>query len=266
MDSLIDLAQPMPRPTGKGLDPEFDPFNQNLRQRLLLRPAITPDHDQIDRHARFERGLGEEHVEQLRRRDARTAWLENQPDRGFATRLIAHGLEHTEHGLLELQLLGRQGLLAKANLGVGQLLDLLEHFGGRHAMGQFSDHQLPLAASELFNRMPRPNLDRPAPGGIDLAQFGWGGDHLPATRKIGARHDREQIVDARIALARHHDRGLGDLAQIVRRDFGGHADRNARGAVEQHHRQARRQERRLFGRSVVIGHEINRALVDFIEQ
>ena len=56
------------------------------------------------------------------------------------------------------------------------------------------------------------------------------------------------------------DAGGGHLAQVVRRDVGGHADRDARGAVEQHVRQPRRQQRRLLQRAVEVRHPVDRAL------
>ena len=56
------------------------------------------------------------------------------------------------------------------------------------------------------------------------------------------------------------------LAQIVRRDVGRHADRDAAGAVDQHVGEARRQDLRLVARSVIIGGEIDRVLVDIVEQ
>jgi hypothetical protein len=57
------------------------------------------------------------------------------------------------------------------------------------------------------------------------------------------------------------DRG-GDLAQVVRRDVGGHADRDAVGAVDQEVRDPRRQDRGLLRPAVVVRYEIDGVLVD----
>ena len=62
------------------------------------------------------------------------------------------------------------------------------------------------------------------------------------------------------------NRGLGNFAQIVRRNFRGHAHRDARRAVEQNHRQPRGQHGGFFKRAVVVGHKIHRALMDFRKQ
>ena len=70
---------------------------------------------------------------------------------------------------------------------------------------------------------------------------------------------RAGIVDQRDAAVDH-------LAEIVRRDIGRHADRDAAGAVHQQVRKARRQHHRLFLVAVVVRLEIDRVLVDVLEQ
>ncbi len=56
------------------------------------------------------------------------------------------------------------------------------------------------------------------------------------------------------------------LAQVVRRDVGGHADGDAGGAVEQHVRQARRQAHRLLQRAVEIRLPVHGALAQLRQQ
>src|SRR5690606_42161076 len=58
------------------------------------------------------------------------------------------------------------------------------------------------------------------------------------------------------------DRGLGDLAQIVRRDVGRHADGDAGGAVDEQVREARREHRGLLRAAVVVVLEVDGVLVD----
>ena len=53
-----------------------------------------------------------------------------------------------------------------------------------------------------------------------------------------------------------------DLAQVVRRDAGGHAHRDALGAVDQQVREAGRQDDRLGGVARVVGDEVDGLLVD----
>ena len=60
--------------------------------------------------------------------------------------------------------------------------------------------------------------------------------------------------------------GVDDLAEIVRRDVGRHADRDALRAVDQQVREAGRQDLRLALGLVVIGLEVDRVLVEIVEQ
>ena len=71
--------------------------------------------------------------------------------------------------------------------------------------------------------------------------------------------DSAGIVDQR-------DAGVDHLAEIVRRDVGRHADRDAAGAVDQKIGKARRQHHRLALGIVVIGLEIDGVLVEILDQ
>ena len=55
---------------------------------------------------------------------------------------------------------------------------------------------------------------------------------------------------------------VGHLAQVVRRDVGGHADGDARGAVDQQVREPRRQDGRFLVLAVVVVLEVDGVLVD----
>ena len=61
-------------------------------------------------------------------------------------------------------------------------------------------------------------------------------------------------------------RRVAQLAGVVRRDIGRHADRDAGGAVRQQIGKGGREHRRLLLAPVVIGAEIDRVLVDAIEE
>ena len=58
---------------------------------------------------------------------------------------------------------------------------------------------------------------------------------------------------------------LGHLAQVVRRDVGGHADRDARRPVDQQVRDLGRKDRRLLQPVVEVGLEVDRVLVDVLQ-
>ena len=81
----------------------------------------------------------------------------------------------------------------------------------------------------------------------------------PGMMLIRSSIDQRRIVDQR-------DAGVDHLAEIVRRDVGRHADRDAAGAVDQQIGEARRQNDRLVLVAVVVRLEIDRVLVDVGEQ
>src|SRR5690606_4292168 len=49
VDPVLDLAEAMPATTGYGREAELAPFDQDLGQALLARPAIDADHHEVDR-------------------------------------------------------------------------------------------------------------------------------------------------------------------------------------------------------------------------
>ena len=89
---------------------------------------------------------------------------------------------------------------------------------------------------------------------------------MPPVGKSGPGNDADQLVDAEPRIVDQRDAGIDHLAEIVRRDVGRHADRDAAGAVDQQVREARRQHHRLFLVAVVVRLEVDRVLVDVVEQ
>ena len=87
-----------------------------------------------------------------------------------------------------------------------------------------------------------------------------------AGREVGARNDAVELVDAQRRIVDQRDAGVDHLAEIVRGDIGRHADRDAARAVDQEVREAGRQHHRLSLVAVVVRLEIDRVLVDVLEQ
>ena len=67
-------------------------------------------------------------------------------------------------------------------------------------------------------------------------------------------------------IVEHREAGVDDFGEVVRRDVGGHAHRDARRAVDQQVREPRRHDRRLGLRFVVVRHEIDGFFFDVGEQ
>ena len=84
--------------------------------------------------------------------------------------------------------------------------------------------------------------------------------------KIRPRHDADQVVDAHFRVVDQRHGGVDDLAQIMRRDIGRHADGDAARAIDQQVGEARRQDHRLSFIAVVVRLEIDGVAVDVLEQ
>ena len=82
-------------------------------------------------------------------------------------------------------------------------------------------------------------------------------------RSLDAVDERlERVLPGRFRVRQVPQRALADLAQVVRRDVGGHADRDADGAVDEQVREPARQHERLLGAAVVVVLEVDGVLVD----
>ena len=80
---------------------------------------------------------------------------------------------------------------------------------------------------------------------------------------FGDRGQRGLFVGLVVLQAPVHR--LGELAQVVRRDVGGHADRDAARTVGEQVREPARQDGRLLHAPVVVRDEIDCLLVDFTQ-
>ena len=193
----------------------------------MPRAAVGADAHQVDRNTRFHAGLGKERIDELVAIDARGLGLEHQANRRILARLITHRVEQREHLGLDLLLIRGQRLFARLDLGIGDVLDFLKHTLPGSSRRQFMDDQLPLPARHFLELPAGPGLDRAATGLVNLRDLGRITDDLPPARKIRARHERREFIIREIRLADQRDTRRGDLAQIVCRDLGCHADRDA---------------------------------------
>ncbi|MCW0466481.1 hypothetical protein NB705_003554 [Xanthomonas sacchari] len=82
------------------------------------------------------------------------------------------------------------------------------------------------------------------------------------SREIRAGDVLHQPVDVDLRIVDQRQAGVDRLGQVVRRDVGGHAHRDAGRAVDQQAREARRHHRRFLFLFVVVGLEIDGFLVD----
>jgi hypothetical protein len=117
----------------------------------------------------------------------------------------------------------------------------------------------------LLDLHDRTHPDRPAPGAVGVLYRGLADDQ-PVRGEVGSLDDLDKRVQRRglvgLGIVEAPLHGRRDLAQVVRRDLGGHADRDALRAVHQQVRDARRQNGGLLGPPVVVVLEVDGVLVD----
>ena len=82
-------------------------------------------------------------------------------------------------------------------------------------------------------------------------------------RALNASHQSvQQLLIGRVRVLQEPLHALSNLTQVVRRDIGRHTHSNTRGTVDQQVRDARGQNGRFQGLTVVVGLEINGVFVD----
>ena len=80
--------------------------------------------------------------------------------------------------------------------------------------------------------------------------------------EVWRRDDLDQVIDAGIRMGQHVQAGIHHLVEVVRRNVGGHAHRDAGRAVDQQVGQLARQHQGFLLAAVVVGAEVDGFLVD----
>ena len=144
--------------------------------------------------------------------------------------------------------------------------DDLDHPRLVHLIGNLVDDDRLAVLAHLLERGLPAHDHRAAAGVIGLHDAGPAHDQ-PAGREIGALDGVfDQLFDSDVGVGDIGAAGVDDLAQVMGRDVGGHADGDAAGAVDQKGGEPGRQDRRFAHRFVVVGLEIDGILVDVLEQ
>ena len=244
MRPLARLAEQMAGAAGDDLLAERDKGGDHVAQGHQLGPAAV-QRQHVDAKARLQRGVAVELV---------------QHDVGHG---IALQLDDDPHAVA-VALVAQLGdafdeLVAHA---FGDALDQLRLVDLIGDLGE--DDRLAVLADLLDMRFC-PQDHRAAAGLVGGVAAGPADDD-PAGRKIRRRHVFHQFFDGDGTIVEIGAAGVDDLAEIVRRDVGRHADRDALGAVDQEVREAGRQYLGLVLGLVVIGLEIDGVVVEVVEQ
>ena len=149
---------------------------------------------------------------------------------------------------------------------VDELRELLDQPALLHQPGNLGDDDEVGAAAGVFLVPARPHPERAATAGIGFGdRFGRIDDHA-AGREIGTRHVFQERAAAGVRRVDEVERRVAELGGVVRRDRGRHPDRDALRAVGEKIGERARQHHRLVLRAVVGRPEIDRILVDAVEQ
>ena len=151
----------------------------------------------------------------------------------------------------KLALLDEVGDLDREVVGV----DLVRQFGDDEAR----------ATLHLFDADDRAHRDRPAACAVGILDA-FDPENLRTGREVrafDALNERfEQLFARSVGVFECPESGLRHLAQVVRRDVGGHADRDADRAVDQQVREPCRQHPRLLRATVVVVLHVDGVFVD----
>ena len=106
-------------------------------------------------------------------------------------------------------------------------------------------------AAVLIDARPGPQRNLAAAGRVAVEEP-LPAANDPAGGEIGTRDDLHQVLDGHVGLVNQFDETVADLAQIVRRNFGRHADSDAVGAVDQQVGKLAGQNQRLAILAVIV--------------
>ena len=150
-------------------------------------------------------------------------------------------------------------------LVAGQLGDALDHRRLVHLVGDLGDDDRGAPAAHLLDAGAGADDHRAAALVVGLARAGAAEDQR-AGGEVGGGDELHQVGDGELGVLDQRQRRVDHLAEVVRRDVGRHADGDAAGAVDQHVREARRQDRGLEVLAVVVRLEVDGLLVDVGEE
>ena len=246
LEPVLDLAQTVARAAHQHVTAVIEPLAQRLLQRDDLRDHAVDEHVHVHREAGFQLAGAKQLLHHHGRLDR--AGLRLDDDAHVLGRFVAHVGDERQ------LLLGHQ---------LGDLLDqprFLDH------VGDLGDHHLPDAPLPLFLLPARAQTERTAPGAVGLGDRRCRLDDDSAGGKIRPMHELQQVVGLRAFVRDHVERGVAQLGEVVRRDRGGHADRDALRAIGQHVGKGRGQNHRLALGAGVIVAEVDRILVDALQE
>ena len=243
--ALLGLAQPVPGAPLDDLDLVVDVELDQLVEPQRPRDAVD-DREHVAAERRLQLGVLVE-VVQHDLGDGVAAQRDDQP----AADAVA-GLVGDLADALQAAVLDRLG----DRLGQVVRVDLVRQLGA---------DQLHPAAGVLLDGDDGAHAHRAATGPVGVLDALAADDQAVGreVRALDPLHARgEGFLGLGVGVLEHPEDGGRDLAQVVRRHVGGHADGDAGRAVDQQVGDAPRQDQRLLVLAVVVGLEVDGLLVD----
>ena len=222
------------------------PLRQHFAQAHHARHALAVQHIHIQREAALQIGLAIQHGHNLRRVEILAFRLND--DANILSAFIAYIVQHRQ--------LPR----------IHQLGDFFNQPRFLNLIGNFSNDNLPSAATKLLNLIARPHPHRATTGCIGLAQSFRAFNANAAGREIRPFDIFHQRINARIRRFQQMQRGGAKLINIMRGNTRRHANRNAGRTIGQQIREGRGQHNRLFIFAIISIAEINRVAVEVLQQ
>ena len=152
------------------------------------------------------------------------------------------------------------GLVAQSGdaldaLFLDQVADGLGQAVARRLIGHLGDDDL-AAVALLLNQGPGTQGDLAAAGAVAVDQSLPAADDAPGG-KIGPGNDLHQVQQRDAGIVDQGDEAVAHLAQVVRRDVGGHAHGDAVGAVDDQVGELARQHQRFLVFAIVVLNEVD---------
>ncbi len=240
---LRHLLQAVLQAPRDGGGTKLEPLGEDLLQSHHARTAVEGNDVEIDAVVALEIGGHEQVVHQLHQIDPVGARHDDQARRVLVIGLIVVALDHRQL------------------LGAVLLVDLLQHATRRHLVGERRDDDV-----AVLDLPGGARLERADALVVELLEIGARRDDLGAGRQIRPLDVLHERGGRGLGLLQQVHGRRRHLAQVVRRNVGRHAHRDAGGAVQQQARQPRRQDHRLVERAFVVARPVHRSVRQLREQ
>ena len=195
----------------------------------------------------------------------------DDPEGRLHLRVLVELVEHDHRDGLALELddeahAGAVRLVAQVAdlgdlLGLHEVDDVVDQRGAVDLVRQLRDDDGAPVALELLGVRLGADADASAARAVGLFEAA-GAEDDAAGREVRPLDELHEVVGGRLGVVDHVHDGVDDLAEVVRRDVGRHADGDAGRAVDQEVGHAAGQHLGLAPRLVVVGHPVDGVGVD----